>query len=85
MLNEDIVKSFAEKYKKTPGQIVLNWDLYVEVIPIPGTTNPNRMKENLGALDFKMEEEEYKKFSSFEQKLHRFCSSKHFLGYDIFA
>ena len=85
LLNEDIVKNLAEKYKKTPGQIVLNWHLYVGVIPIPGTTNPNRMKENLGALDFKMEEEEYKKLSSFDQKQHRLCSSKLFLGYDIFA
>ena len=85
LLNEDIVKNLAEKYKKTPGQIVFNWHLYVGVIPIPGTTNPNRKKENLGALDFKMEEEEYKKLSSFDQKQHRFCSSKRFLGYDIFA
>ena len=85
LLNEDIVKSLAEKYKRTPGQVVLNWHLYVGVIPIPGTTNPNRMKENIGALDFKMEEEEYKKLSSFNEKQHRFCSSDRFLGYNIFA
>ena len=57
LFNEDIVKSLTEKYKKTPAQIILNWHLQVGVIPIPGTSNPNRMKENLGALDFKMEEE----------------------------
>ena len=85
LLNEDIVKSLAEKYKKTPGQVVLNWHLYLGVIPIPGTSNPNRMKENIGALDFKMEEEEYKKLSSFDEKQHRFCFSSSFLGFDIFA
>ena len=85
LLNEEIVKSLAEKYKRTPGQVVLNWHLYVGVIPIPGTTNPNRMKENIGALDFKMEEEEYKKLSSFNEKQYRFCSSDRFLGYNIFA
>jgi diketogulonate reductase-like aldo/keto reductase len=85
LFNEDIVKSLTEKYKKTPAQIILNWHLQVGVIPIPGTSNPNRMKENLGALDFKMEEEEYKKLSSFDEKQHRFCFSLPFLGFDIFA
>ena len=85
LFNEDIVKSLTEKYRKTPAQIILNWHLQVGVIPIPGTSNPNRMKENLGALDFKMEEEEYKKLSSFDEKQHRFCFSLPFLGFDIFA
>jgi len=85
LFNEDIVKSLTEKYKKTPAQIILNWHLQIGVIPIPGTSNPNRMKENLGALDFKMEEEEYKKLSSFDEKQHRFCFSLPFLGFDIFA
>ena len=75
----------AEKYKKTPAQIILNWHLQVGVIPIPGTTNPNRMKENLGALDFTMKEEEYKKLSSFDEKQHRFCFTLPFFGFDIFA
>ena len=85
LFNEDIVKSLTEKYKKTPGQVILNWHLQLGVIPIPGTANPNRMKENLGALDFTMEEEEYKKLSSFDEKQHRFCFTLPFLGFDIFA
>ena len=53
LLNESIVKSLAEKYGKTPGQIILNWQVQIGVIPIPGTSNPQRMKENLGSIDFK--------------------------------
>jgi len=85
LFEEPIVKSLAEKYKKTPGQIILNWHIHIGVIPIPGTTNPNRMKENLGATDFKMEEDEIKQLSSFENKQHRFCYTLPFLGFDIFT
>ena len=55
LLNEDIVKSLAEKYKKSVGQIVLNWHIHLGIIPIPGTKSPQRMKENLGSIDFEME------------------------------
>ena len=44
LLNENVVKSLAEKYKKTPGQIVLNWHIHIGIIPIPGTTKKERMK-----------------------------------------
>ena len=58
LLNEKIITDLAKKYNKTSGQIVLNWFLAKEIIPIPMTSNPHRMKENLGAADFKLSKEE---------------------------
>ena len=85
LLNEPNIKKLAEKYKKTPGQIVLNWHIHIGNIVIPGTSNPNRMKENLGALDFKMEEDEIKLISSLSEKEYRFCNGKSVYGIDVFA
>ena len=85
LFNETVVLELAKKYKKTPGQIILNWHIHVGVVPIPGTFNPHRMKENLGAVDFTMEEEDIKKLSSFDNKQYRFCDSISFLGFDVFA
>ena len=86
LLNENVVKSLAEKYKKTPGQIVLNWHIHIGIIPIPGTTKKERMKENLGSLDFKMEENDYELISKLsEEKEFRFCDSFSLYGIDIFA
>ena len=45
LFNEKVVLELAKKYNKTPGQIILNWHIQVGVVPIPGTKNPNRMKE----------------------------------------
>jgi len=86
LLNEPVVKSLSEKYKKTSGQIVLNWHIKMGVIPIPGTSKPERMKENLEANDFKMDENDIKSLcSSFNDKQFRFCDSFGIYGIDIFA
>ena len=86
LLNEEIVKNLAETYKKTVGQIILNWHVHLGVIPIPGTTNPKRMKENLEATTFEMKEEEYNSISSlYDKKQYRFCDSLDLFGIDIFA
>ena len=85
LLNEPIIKNLSKKYGKTPGQIVLNWHLHIGVIPIPGTSKPTRTKENLGALEFKMDEDEYKSISDLSIKEYRFCDGFGFYGIYIFA
>ncbi len=85
LLNEPKVKSLAEKYGKTPGQIVLNWHINEGVVPIPGTSKPGRMKENLGAVEFKMEENDYQSLRSLSVKQYRFCTGFFIYGIDIFA
>ena len=45
LLNEEEITKLAKKYNKSPGQIVLNWEIKRGVIPIPGTSKPERMKQ----------------------------------------
>ena len=86
LLNEDVVKDLAKKYEKKVGQIILNWHIHLGVIPIPGTSNPERMKENLEAIDFKMDENDIKSLcSSFNDKQFRFCDGLNLYGVDIFS
>ena len=85
MFNEDIIKELAKKYIRTLGQIILNWHVHLGVIPIPGTSNPNRMKENLNSIEFIMDEDDYNKLCCFEDKQYRFCDSLPLFGIDIFA
>ena len=84
LLNEEIVLNLAKKYGKTVGQIVLNWHIHLGVIPIPGSSNPERMKENLAAIDFKMEDKDYDLLSSLDKQF-RFCDGIGIYGIDIFA
>ena len=42
---------FAERKQATPAQIALAWLLAQKpwIVPIPGTTKPHRLEENIGA------------------------------------
>lgn len=53
------IKHIAEKYKKTPAQIVLKFSMQIGMLPLTGTTSEIHMKEDL-ALDFSLEQEEMK-------------------------
>ena len=67
------------------GQIILNWHLCVGVVPIPGTSKPNRMKENLGAKNFIINNNYIEILNSYEERKHRFCDGSQIFGIDIFA
>ena len=48
----------AEKYQKTPAQIVLRWDLQHDVVSIPKTSNAERMVENASIFDFELSQDD---------------------------
>ncbi len=60
-LDLPIVANMAKKYNKTPVQIALNWLISQKnVVTLSKTANVIHLKENLGALDFTMEQEDIK-------------------------
>jgi aryl-alcohol dehydrogenase-like predicted oxidoreductase len=46
-----LLSTFAERKRATPAQIALAWLMAQKswIVPIPGTTKPHRLEENLGA------------------------------------
>jgi aryl-alcohol dehydrogenase-like predicted oxidoreductase len=56
----DWVGQIAAQKKVTPAQIALAWLLAQKswIVPIPGTTKLNRLKENVGAADVKLTAED---------------------------
>lgn len=51
MENPEVLK-IAEKYGKTPAQVLLRFLVQNKVTPIPKSTNPGRLRENLDVFDF---------------------------------
>jgi len=51
------VKQIADKYNKTPAQILFRFSMYIDILPLTGTTNQIHMKEDL-ALDFSLKDED---------------------------
>ena len=65
--NYFFLKDLAEKYNKTQNQIMINWIVKEkEIIPLIKSTNKDRIKENIEALDFNMEKEDYNQLNEFQ-------------------
>ncbi len=58
----ELAKDWAIKKNATPAQIALAWLVAQKpyIVPIPGTTNPNHLMENIGALNVEFSDQELK-------------------------
>ncbi|SEN31435.1 aldo/keto reductase [Lihuaxuella thermophila] len=71
VVNEPVINELAQKYGKTPAQIVLRWDLQHEVVTIPKSTKEHRIIENAGIFDFELTAEDMARLDGLN-KNHRF-------------
>ncbi|GJF48502.1 aldo/keto reductase [Staphylococcus argenteus] len=55
LLDDPVIIKLAEKYEKTPAQIVLRWHLAHNRIIIPKSQTPKRIRENIDLFDFNLE------------------------------
>lgn len=53
---QSTLASLSEKYDKTPRQIMLNWLMARNIVPIPKAMNFEHIDENYGALGWRLEE-----------------------------
>ena len=58
LVDEPIFAKLAEKYGKSPAQIILKWHNQMGFIVIPGSRNPEHIKENADIFDFELTDEE---------------------------
>lgn len=58
ILDHPTIVELERKYNKTPAQIVLRWDLQHEVVTIPKSVSPQRIKENADIFDFQLSGED---------------------------
>lgn len=70
ILNHEVLVDIAKKYNKSTAQIVLKWDLDNDVITIPKSMTPSRIRENLELFDFELTQDEIDKISSLNEGFH---------------
>ena len=56
MFTEPVLLEIAQKYGKTPAQIILRWNVQQGVIVIPKSVHKERMEENLAIWDFVLDD-----------------------------
>lgn len=58
VLEKDPLPQIAEKYGKTPAQVVIRWHMQLSNVVIPKTTHRDRMEENFDVFDFILSDED---------------------------
>jgi len=65
------IKEVAEKYGKTPAQVALNWLITHSdaVIPIPGAKSPEQVRDNAGAMGWRLSDDDWLRLYQTARKL----------------
>ena len=66
LLQNPTLTTIAEKYGKTPGQVVLRWHMELGIVAIPRSSNPSRIAQNIDIFDFALTNEEIASISSLD-------------------
>ncbi|MDX6470203.1 MAG: 2,5-diketo-D-gluconate reductase, partial [Gaiellaceae bacterium] len=56
VLDDAALATIAEKYDKSPAQVVLRWHIQRGNIVFPKSTTPSRIRENIALFDFELEQ-----------------------------
>jgi 2,5-diketo-D-gluconate reductase A len=56
VLEDPVLAPIAEKYGKSPAQVVLRWHIQRGNIVFPKSTTPSRIRENFELFDFELEQ-----------------------------
>jgi len=66
------VVRIAEKYRKSPTQILLRWVIQRGICVIPKSCNQQRQKENFDILDFQLDDKDFEVLSNLPIRQHAY-------------
>lgn len=58
LLGDETLLKLADKYQKTPAQIVIRWDIQRGVVVLPKSVHEERIRSNLDVFDFELTAED---------------------------
>ena len=66
VFDQKIIRDLADKYGKTPAQIVIRWHLDSGLVVIPKSVTPARIEENFAVFDFRLDKDELKEIAKLD-------------------
>lgn len=63
---EPVFVKLAEKYGKSPAQIILSWAVQMDIITIPGSKNPDHIRANFAIFDFALTADEMQEIAKLD-------------------
>ncbi len=69
LIDEVVFTKLAEKYGKTNAQIILRWHVQNGDVVIPGSKNPEHIRDNFNIFDFKLTPEEMAEIAKIDKNV----------------
>ena len=66
-LEDEIILDLAQKYNKSPSQILLRWLVEKHIVVIPKSTHKHRLEENINIFDFALTREDHELINSLNE------------------
>ena len=79
LIEEPLFAKLGEKYGKSSAQIILRWHIQDGNIVIPGSKNPQHIKDNFDLFDFQLTDEEMKEISDMDKQKRYYTSTPEML------
>ena len=67
LLGDEKISEIAQKHGVTSAQVILRWNLQKGVAVIPGSSNPDHIRENLDLFGFELTEEEMEQINALDR------------------
>ena len=67
LLSNEVISEIASSHGKSPAQVILRWNLQKGVVVIPGSSNPDHIKENTELFDFELTDKEMDLINSLDR------------------
>lgn len=67
LLGDEVISEIAEAHEVSSAQVILRWNLQKGVIVIPGSSNPEHIRENLDLFNFELTEDEMKRINDLDR------------------
>lgn len=67
LLNNDVLQDIAKAHGVTSAQVILRWNLQRGVVAIPGSSNPEHIKENISVFHFELTDEDMQKIATLDR------------------
>ena len=67
LLGNEVISEIARAHGKSSAQVILRWNLQKGVVVIPGSSNPDHIRENTELFDFELTEEEMERIHGLDR------------------
>ena len=67
LLGDGVISDIAAAHGKSSAQVILRWNLQKGVVVIPGSSNPDHIRENTELYDFELTDEEMARINALDR------------------